>query len=544
MLNQPTNISPDEVNGTGTVDVSRGIDVSWRVSGDSAVVAYQIDIMLNNAASTSVYSTGKVALSTPFWGTDYKGNVQYMTVTLDSADIIGAGVSNGYEYKMLITQWWSADDSVTQTTASVFITRTAPTVTLAAIPSPLTEKEYSFTATYAQAEGDPMKWVRWEIAYADDTDNPFVDTGNIYGAGVLRVDYDGFLTDTDYSIQCTVETANGVDATTGWVDFEVSYALPGATGTASACQIMNDCCVWVSWDDVTSADGYSVMRQTVGDNRLVKIADVEATAGQIRDYSARSGSSYIYYVFPQGPLAYLTEPMATGVVNVQYWYWAIVEAEALEDTENSYSVIASYLFRYNVSEGSFSNNNAPQLMTNFTKYPTRQGITSNYLTGTLTGYIGTITGASRDYSDTLTQSDAIFALSNTENALFLLDPKGNFRRIHTSAAISLQRDNKKRPMPQSMTVTWAETGPTENVHVIMYAGGDFYPKDRVILTTVHIDTATGALIWTVPDDYAGTGSMLSIDENGALVQTADGSFVAATMQLDDATKILTATLGE
>lgn len=540
MLNQPTNISPDEVNGTGTVDVSQGIEVSWRVSGDSAVVAYQIVIMDNDAASTTVFDTGKVTLSTPFWGTDYKGNVQYMTVTIGGASL--SGVTNGNEYKMLITQWWSADDSVTQTTASVFITRSTPTVTLATIPAPLTEKEYSFTATYAQAEGDPMKWVRWQIAYPDSESAPFLDTGNIYGTGELQVDFDGFLTNTSYAVRCTVETANGVSATTGWEEFDVEYNLPAATGTASACQLANNCCVWVTWDEEVSADGYSIMRQTVGDNRLVKIADVESTVGQIRDYSAKSGSSYIYYVFPTGALAYLTQPMATDIVNVQYWFWSIIEAASLADAENSYEVVAIYNFRYNVSEGSFSNNNSPQLTPNFTKYPTRQGMTSNYLTGTLTGYIGTISRDSLTYSDTITQSDAIFALSNSENALFLIDPKGNFRKIHTSAAISLQRDNKKVPMPQSMTVTWAEVGPTEDVHVIAYAGGDFYPNDRVILTTIAINTASGALEWTVPDDYAGTGSVLAL-ENGVLTQSTDGSYDAATMEIDDTTKILSATLG-
>lgn len=541
MLNQPTNISPDEVNGTGTVDVSQGIEVSWRVSGDSAVVAYQIVIMNNDATSTTVFDTGKVTLSTPFWGTDYKGNVQYMTVTIGGASL--SGVTNGNEYKMLITQWWSADDSVTQTTASVFITRSAPTVTLATIPSPLTEKEYSFTATYAQAEGDAMKWVRWQIAYPDNTANPFLDTGNIYGTGELQVDFDGFLTNTSYAVRCTVETANGVSATTGWQEFSVEYNLPAATGTASACQLANNSCVWVTWDEIVSAEGYSIMRQTVGDNRLVKIADVESTVGQIRDYSAKSGSAYIYYVFPTGSLAYLTQPMATDVVNVRYWFWSIVEASVLPDMENSYAVVATYIFRYNVSEGSFSNNNAPQLTPNFTKYPTRQGMTSNYLTGTLTGYIGTISRDSLTYSDTITQSDAIFSLSNSENALFLIDPKGNFRRIHTSAAISLQRDNAKVPMPQSMTVTWAEVGPTDDVHVIAYAGGDFYPNDRILLTHFDINTSTGALIWTTPDDYPGTGSAMSLS-NGSLIQSTDGSYDAATLEIDDATKTLYATLGD
>lgn len=536
MLYQPSNITPDELNGTGTVDVNEDVTVSWLVNGTSAMTAYQIAFTQNNASSTPVYSTGKVTLSEPFWGTDYEGTVEPFSVTLSS--LASLGMTNGHEYKMTVTQWWSADDSVSPFTPSIIRTRANPVVTLTAIDDPLTDKAASFSATYYQAQGDGMKWVRWRIAYADDTSNPFVDTGYIYGTGQLRVDYDGFLTDTTYSVNCTVESQNGVQATTEWVDFAVSYSLAASTGGASACQLAGSSSVWVSWDMVESADGYSIMRQTVGENRLIKIADVESTAGQLRDYSARSGQSYVYYVFPSGALAYLTEPMKTEQVNVRYTYWAIVEAEPSYDLKNTYSVIAAYYFKYNSSEGQISNNNNPQISQNFTRYPTRQGTTSNYKTGTVSGYIGRITKPNVDYVDTVAQSDALFELSNTDNALFLIDPKGHFLRIHTAAATTLAVDTKSRQMPQTMTVSWVEVGSTDGIHLIMYPGGDFYPIDRVILTQVHIRMETGALMWTVPDGYEGTGSMLSLNSDGALIQNTNGSFNAATMELEQSTGIL------
>lgn len=541
MLFQPTNITPDELNNTGTVDVTAGMTVSWRVSGDSAMTAYKIDIMLNNVASTAVYSTGKVSLGTPFWGTDYTGAVQYYSVTISSATLTGAGMSNGLEYKMLITQWWSANDSVQQMTASIFNTRKAPSLAITAISNPVTSKEYSFTATYSQAQNDPIKWVRWQIAYDDDHDNPFVDTGNIYGTGQLQIDYDGFLTGTSYAVKCTVESSSGVSVTTGWETFSVSYSLPTASGTAQACQLKDKNCVWVDWDRIITADGYSVMRQTVGENRLVKIADLPSTTTQIRDYSTRSGYSYIYYVFPTGSLSYLTQPMVTDPVSVKFWFWAIIEAQNT-GKKNEYSAMAAYIFKYGaggVSVGSYSNNNSPQISQNFTKYPTRQGTTANYLTGTVGGYIGTVSDF-KEYSDTVSQSEAIFRLSNSENALFLVDPKGRFLRIHTAAAITMDIDFKKRPMPQTMNLSWVEVGSTDGVNIIMYPSGEYYPVDRIILTTLDLDPLTGTLTWTVPDDYEGTGSELSINSDGTLMQDDNGSFLPATMAMDSTTKIVTA----
>lgn len=542
MLNQPSTITPDEINGTGTVDVTQDMDVSWKVSGTSAMTAYQITLYANDTNSTQKYTTGKVTLDTPFWGVNYAGEVQYYTATITAAALSSAGVTNGNTYKMLITQWWSANDSVVQTTASMIIARADPTLVLTAIASPVTAKEYSFSATYTQAQGDTIKWVRWRIAYADDEENPFYDTGNIYGTGQLQVDYDGFLTGTEYAVNCTVETQNGIDVTTGWNEFDVSYTLPTATGTASACTVVGDGCVWVQWDMDVAADGYSVMRQTAGDNRLIKIADVGITAGQLRDYSARSGHTYTYYIFPTGELTYLSQPMVTEPLSVQYWFWTIVEASPTGRLRE-YSAQKSYIFRYNVSEGSISNNNNPSITMNFTQYPTRQGVSANYATGTLGGYIGSISRDTLVYSDTTAQADDLFALSTTSNALFLIDPKGNFRRIHTAAPTTLQIDHKKGIMPQSMTVSWVETGPTENVHVIMFAGGDYYPQDRVIYTTLALDTSTGALIWTTPDNYTGLGSVLSLS-NGDLIQNDEGSFLPATMALDTTTMTVSATLSD
>lgn len=547
MLYQPSNITPDEVYGTGTVDVTEStMDISWRVSGDSPMIAYKITIFTNNSTSAPLFTTGKVVLSSPFWGVNWAGETQFFTASIDTTPFASSLITNGNEYKFTIQQWWGATnaESITQTTASVFLARSTPTLTINTIPDPVETYSYSFAATYAQAQGDGIRWVQWQIADADSEDQPFLDTGPIYGTGELRVDYDGFITDNTYAVKCTIETVNGVSVSTGWYEFNVEYAVASVPGAVQACQIANDCYVWVQWDRILSADGYSIFRQTMGDERLVKIADVPSTSGQIRDYSARSGNTYTYYVFPTGSLAYLTDPMVSDPVKVQYWLWGIIEAEQI--AKNEYSVLSTYLFKYGaggVGEGQFSNNNNPTVNLNFTKYPTRQGVTANYLTGSVGGYIGTVTGDTREYYDSVALETALRELSVTKNALFLLDPKGHFLRIHTNAPVTFSIDNKKAKMPITLTVSWAEIGTTDGVHVIAYPGGDFYPTDRIIFTTIGIDKDTGALLWNVPDGYAGTGSMLTLTD-GALIQDDTGSFIPATMAIDSDTKILSATLAD
>ena len=232
--------------------------------------------------------------------------------------------------------------------------------------------------------------------------------------------------------------------------------------------------------------------------------------------------------------------MVSDPIAVQFWFWAIIEAE--ETADKVYSVLTSYLFRVGsggVSEGSFSNNNTPQISRNFTRYPTRQAQSSNYLTGSVSGFIGSI--KNKAYSDNIGQSEKLMELSTGDNPLFLLDPKGHFLRIHTAEAISLSIDHKSPAMPQTLTFPWIEVDSTEGIALISAPGGDFYPADQVIFTTVHLDWETGELIWTVPEGYAD-GSVLSI-RDGELMQSTEGSFVAAALRIDPDTGELVATPG-
>jgi len=131
MISQPTNIIPSTLSGTGSgvVDVTNGLDVKWQFSG-SPMTAYKIDIAQNDALSTLVYSTGKIAVSPAFSPTDNKGNVQtFEADTISAATLASVGIVNGYEngYKITITQWDGTGDvssySATGTVSGVTISK-------------------------------------------------------------------------------------------------------------------------------------------------------------------------------------------------------------------------------------------------------------------------------------------------------------------------------------------------------------------------------------------------------------------------------------
>lgn len=263
-LFQPTNIIPSTFSGlgAGTVDVTQDVAVSWQINGSSPMIAYQVDIMQNDTASTPVFSTGKVTLSEPFYGVNYQGNPQQFSTLIASSGLINAGMYNGYSlgYKLAITQWWTENDSITQSSASYFITRNAPSLTMEAFPNPILSRIYSFKANYSQAQGDAIEWVRWEIMAGGENQEPILDTGKIYGTSELKVDYDGFFPGSNYLIRCTIQTTNGATASTGWIAFSAQYGDAQFDGQVAACALCDTDAI-----QVTFPPGLYIMGENSGD---------------------------------------------------------------------------------------------------------------------------------------------------------------------------------------------------------------------------------------------------------------------------------------
>lgn len=246
MLLQATNIIPSTFAGVGagTVDVTQSLSVSWQVNGSTPMTAYTIKICKNDAASTELYSTGVVALSSPFYGTDYLGNTQRFAANVITAETLStAGIVNGFEsgYKLYVIQYsgnQGAYKAVEPYSPAYFITRLAPTVSIVSMPETISEKKLTLAASAQNASANvdnSIEWVRWQWALADNTDDPFYDTGKIYGTSDLKSSYDGLFDGNTYAVKCTIFTECGQEATTGWQTFGVSYTKGAYYGSVKAC---------------------------------------------------------------------------------------------------------------------------------------------------------------------------------------------------------------------------------------------------------------------------------------------------------------------
>ena len=477
MLFQPSNISPSTLSGigAGTVDVTQGLTVSWQVNGDTPMTAYQITIYQNDTASTQKYTTNKTSLITPFQTHDRNGNPQFFSTKISAANLSSAGVVNGYAngYKIIIKQWWSANDYVEQTSASVFYTLKNPTLTIdsASFPNDISG---TITATYSQAQGDPISTVEWVFAAAGSESTPIKKTGTVT-TQILSFDVDGLISDMTYSIECNVVTASGVDISTGFVQFTPSYSYGIIATTSQIGALKNDSGIYISWGNVPQAQKYSIYRETIGAGTgyMFKVADTEPGITSIIDYTAPTNQRTVYKVIVslpnngKGRLA-----MANPQVTPRFWDYSVLLADLKSD--GVYHVESEYKFGLNVETGAVSNNNAPNLQTNFTRYPNRQPITSLHKSGQLKSYIGTVSNQ-KVYSDSVSLQNAIYSISTSTLHKFLKTRKGDVIRIETSGPISMQVLDESPLQPLYATIDWIEVGDASMTSIVSTPDDGFWP---------------------------------------------------------------------
>ena len=269
MLYQPSNITPSSFAGVGegTVESAGNVRISWQINGNSPMTAFSIDIYKNDIESTLVHSTGTLNDGCPAYGTDAKGNIDFFVYAPDDTTWASWGLEDGNSYKLKITQYWGANNanSVVQYSDSVFITRTLPTIALNTITSPVTTISQTFTATYTQAQGDAINWVRWQFARIEDEKQIIIDDTSPINTGILSYTYDGLITGNTYAINCIIETENGVQVQTDFVSFDVEYLQETSFSDITAKCATEDGSVLLSWGaglDIqgvaTPTDGYSI----------------------------------------------------------------------------------------------------------------------------------------------------------------------------------------------------------------------------------------------------------------------------------------------
>jgi hypothetical protein len=129
-----------------------------------------------------------------------------------------------------------------------------------------------------------------------------------------------------------------------------------------------------------------------------------------------------------------------------------------------YIVKSEYRFALDVSSGNVGNNNSPTMQQNFTQYPMRQPVSSNYRSGSLGAFIGKV--ENDQYTDSVRLMDELYGLSTNGMTKFLKTRKGQIFRIETSAPVVMQIGDKYAQQPAKIALPWVEVGDASGVNIL------------------------------------------------------------------------------
>lgn len=231
-LFQPTNITPDLRGsfGGGVANMIKPyLTVSWQVNGNTPMTAFEITFYKNDGSGDQLYTTGQMTDGCPFYGFDPSGNAQLFTYSIDTIPLNRAGMYNGHEYQMKITQYWGSngENSVEQLSPSVFITRSQPVFIIdnkdgTPIGSTITTRTMEVVARHQnQSSSGSILWIRWMLRNSEGT--ILKDTGKLYGSVTPTFTYDGLLPG-QYAINFSCETEYGMMYPGVWISIPVSYS--------------------------------------------------------------------------------------------------------------------------------------------------------------------------------------------------------------------------------------------------------------------------------------------------------------------------------
>lgn len=226
-LFQPTNITPDTRGAFGNGVILRDtlgstyINVSWQINGNTPMTAYQIDF--TDMSGTSLFSTGKLVLSSPVYGTSASGEPTLYIHVIGPIQNT-SGLLQQSEGLMRITQWWGdgASDFVEQLSPSHYIVRDNPRVVIWSPSGSGATRVESFVGRVVQADEDGIMWMRWTLKNRN-TSEIIKDTGKLYGSVEPAFTYDGFIPG-NYTLELSIETSVGIQAS-GTLDIMVSYDM-------------------------------------------------------------------------------------------------------------------------------------------------------------------------------------------------------------------------------------------------------------------------------------------------------------------------------
>jgi hypothetical protein len=240
---------PYDINIKGaTIDANEENKISWKVSG-AISTSFSIEIRKNTDDSVAWQLPQTTSYATSY--------------TLPSGTL-----ANGNEYKIKITVW-DEDGNSASSDFEIFQTSSRPTATVDPI-STVSSPNYTFTATYSQAESAGIKSYLFNLF--DVNQNLLLSSGvQATTNPSLSYSVEGLKSETTYYIEFQVTSSKGLTGTSGLIQFSVLYTQPQVNVNLTAANT-EDAGIKLSWN-VIQIIGSSDSPPTFVDSEKVDLTD-------------------------------------------------------------------------------------------------------------------------------------------------------------------------------------------------------------------------------------------------------------------------------
>lgn len=594
-LYQPTVITPSSLNGTGVIDATMDMTVTFQINGTIPIFGWQFVIMENTVESRVLYTSDwrrtyieawdsvqekYVKIPVYTYGKDINGNLTPTTDTISAADLAAAGIINNYAagYKLKINQQYHTYPDPNSSSSIVAVTLPGvnsvffQAVNIASFDDTISTQcgryaifNLRITNTPAGVSHDvydPIICKRWQIGLQPlPEQNIVADSGEIYAPGDDTVHtntvYGMLKNGASYALRRTAKLESGMQIDTGWENFTASW-----TDTAKSYihlrvyYVRNTPALLVRLEidegydesEISNLPDYwrwIITRTRVSDGVEETAAILPKGQTLLYDYGARNNTEYYYKAYCGLGAADGYCYRSNNVKMKYYWDWAIIEAEP--ETSYAYYIATHYYpnvmyhvkrvfkFQGNVESGNVTNDNKPSVQDNFTPFPTVQKSSRKGLSGTLKAWVGRVTNG--EFSDSIEEINKIMDLSTSETVKFLRDRKGNIRMIEIGDPIRKETQDPYAEQPVAVEVPWVEVGDASESQIVSLLTDGMIARGDDIIDT---DTAeltnlpgyNGYIGWTIDTEGEYMGSEISMDSNGNLVQTYDDSLEYAPATLE------------
>ena len=230
-------------------------------------------------------------------------------------------------------------------------------------------------------------------------------------------------------------------------------------------------------------DNWAVYREDLNNGSLDFVGLTNKASFRLIDYFVASNGKYRYYAYPIEQTK-IGLPLISDPININFREWTLLVSKEINTTSNSLSHHATYTFSINTQHSDIGNNNQPNLLQGFSRWPKAQYVNHNYLSGTLSSVIGVFNEdcpaksmiSTSGYTKKLELIEEFYALSTDGRRKFLKSPAGQIFEVCVSAPVSMKPDDILPDAYSNLSIPWTQLSGIQDKSMFSVIGGGGVPS--------------------------------------------------------------------